>query len=862
MSELSLAGLVPLWRTIRERSVTALVTPALDYVGGLELATRDVRFDSEEQIASFGESLRNLVGSLNDGCSLLFLYRVTSDAEAEIREYEEICARPGLPALAAFVDARAGWLREQRLRRTRLFVFFSHAGSLSGLARGALGLRLAFANAEETGAAAHEKRLEELSQLRDRLVSRFAQAGLPSRELAVEDIARIHHELLNPSLARQRLTPPGVTVRQNLFDESTLRAHPFIREYTEAEQLCHESIDDQRGHFRHGDFFRRCLTLKILPEGGTDYFSSEPLLSLAVQRGQEREPLAYTLAVAVQTLPQAKARFHLNARHQLVSALRNAVPFLKSGRNVEQETTDAAHEQSIEALFAELTSMSSKLVTLSATLLLEANTLRELDAHTEAVRAAYNSIGNSQLLVEDVAQVPAFLSMMPGAGAYQFRKKGCTSRNAGDFLPVFAAWRGCSRAASVLQTPAGDVFRWDSFDRSVAAHHGFVAADTGSGKSVTLGALTLDALASGVDAILVDNGGSWRPLTELMGGTFLPVSLTTSICPFPSFEGVVDPATGAVDPRELEQIVSFLNLCVTDAGKDGFDLVQTDIVARAVQRAYVMHLRHRPEERPVISIFRDELQNYGGPESDRQIAQGIARRLAIYCDGLYGEFLNRPSKLRFDARLLTFDMAGVSQNATAKKLAMATVMQAIGNRAQAKRRRTLVEVDEGHEYLGTDAVAERFLAGCYRKMRKFDVAMWMISQNLGDFADSKVGEAIIGNSHLKLFLKHGKGGNLDRVVRYFNLSMRAAAAFANLERRAGHYSDLFILYGGIATTARLALHPLAYWILTTDPVDRALIERTAAKNLAVPRLEILTALAKRYPHGAANGVAPRSRIAI
>ena len=154
--------------------------------------------------------------------------------------------------------------------------------------------------------------------------------------------------------------------------------------------------------------------------------------------------------------------------------------------------------------------------------------------------------------------------------------------------------------------------------------------------------------------------------------------------------------------------------------------------------------------------------------------------------------MNRPSELRFDARLLTFDMAGVSQNPTAKKLAMATVMQAIGNRAQARRRRTLVEIDEGHEYLGTDAVAERFLAGCYRKMRKFDVAMWMISQNLGDFADSKVGEAIIGNSHLKLFLKHGKGGNLDRVVRYFNLSPRAAAAFTGLQRRAGHYSDLFV----------------------------------------------------------------------
>ena len=83
MAEIALAELVPLWRTLRERGVTALVTPALDYVGGLELGTRDARFDSEDSIAAFGESLRSLVASLDDGCSLLFLYRVTADAEEE-----------------------------------------------------------------------------------------------------------------------------------------------------------------------------------------------------------------------------------------------------------------------------------------------------------------------------------------------------------------------------------------------------------------------------------------------------------------------------------------------------------------------------------------------------------------------------------------------------------------------------------------------------------------------------------------------------------------------------------------------------------------------------------------------------------
>jgi len=70
----------------------------------------------------------------------------------------------------------------------------------------------------------------------------------------------------------------------------------------------------------------------------------------------------------------------------------------------------------------------------------------------------------------------------------------------------------------------------------------------------------MDALAAGLDAILVDNGGSWRPLTELMGGVYIPVNLRASICPFPSYEGAVDPANGELYKDEIASIVNFIDL--------------------------------------------------------------------------------------------------------------------------------------------------------------------------------------------------------------------------------------------------------------------------------------------------------------
>jgi len=343
--ELSLAEAVPLWRTLRDEGVTALITPALDYVGGLELGTKDVRFESGEVIAQLGESLRNLISSLDDRCSLLFVYRVTDDVEDVIREYESVCASGESSALRVYVAARAEWLRKQRLRRIRVFLFFSLAGvSISALGRGALGGKLVFGNADAIAQERHQAELKCLAQLRDRIVGRFAQIGLTARELSPEDFWRIHYQLLNPTRARQRLVAPEVAVRDDIWSEGAFRAlGEHVREYSEAEQLCHESLEDERGRFRQGDRFRRVMTLKVLPGRATDYFASEPLLSLSLDHGGVREPVPYTLAVAVHVARQGSARWALNVKHRLVDALRRALPCppeRRGGRDVGSRVVD------------------------------------------------------------------------------------------------------------------------------------------------------------------------------------------------------------------------------------------------------------------------------------------------------------------------------------------------------------------------------------------------------------------------------------------------------------------------------------------------------------------------------------------
>ena len=114
-----------------------------------------------------------------------------------------------------------------------------------------------------------EARLKDLARLRDRLTQGFLQrAGVTSRELSPEDVWRLHYELLNPTRARTQKSRRDVVVCDDLWSDHTIRAEgDHLREYTEAEQLCFENIEDRRGCFRHGELLRRVLTLKFEAAG-------------------------------------------------------------------------------------------------------------------------------------------------------------------------------------------------------------------------------------------------------------------------------------------------------------------------------------------------------------------------------------------------------------------------------------------------------------------------------------------------------------------------------------------------------------------------------------------------------------------
>jgi hypothetical protein len=862
--EAALAQHVPLWRTLHEEGVTALITPALDYVGCLGLEGIDTRFLNEEAHAQRGEAVRELLGGLEEEVSLLVLYRVREDVEPDIAAYEAAVAPGATPAMQAYVAAKVRWLRAQHLRRAELSLFFSLGDGNGPLDRGMLGAPLLFKNVEHLSAGIHQRRLKALRGLRDRLRSRLATAGVASRELEPQDVWQLHFELLNPGRCRR----PGPSRRSvelvdNLWTETLARREGrHVLEYTEAECLCFESIEEELGYFRQGGVLRRVATLKVLPETRTRHFCGQALQSLG--HPLTGHPFGYTLAVAVRIRPQARAKFFLNQQHKLVSALRSLVSQV-GGDDARRTVEDADKQGAILALFSELNALASKLADVSVTLLLDAETLEELDAHTEAAHDSFRLLGNSELLVEGVAQLPCYFALFPGAGTYQVRRKGCTTRNAADLLPLFAPWHGSKAADTLFTTPLGTTLRFGLFDATMGnAFHALMCADTGAGKSLTAGALVTDAFIAGKDAILVDNGGSWARLTRLLGGTLIDVTLNTSLCPFLPYRDMLDREELAksgveqLDNSLVQEVVSFIQVCVEDRELPSFTVPEQNLVGRAVIRAYQVLSRTRREERPLMGDFQEAFRTLQAEEGlhpqDRRLAGLLVRRLDLFCNGTYARFLNRPSDLRYDGRLLTFEMGAINKDALLKRIAFAAVMGAVTARAASRRNRTVCAIDEAHDYLGDSAAADAFLGKAYAKMRKFDVAMWAISQKFEDFQRSRAAATIIGNSFLKLFLWHSSGWEVVRAA--FGWPDSVFREFRALQRVPFQYTDFLLVYGEQFATVRHAIPPLAYWLLTTHGEDRRLLERARAKNPHLDEFTLVQELAARYPAGATQATAP------
>jgi conjugal transfer ATP-binding protein TraC len=345
-----------------------------------------------------------------------------------------------------------------------------------------------------------------------------------------------------------------------------------------------------------------------------------------------------------------------------------------------------------------------------------------------------------------------------------------------------------------------------------------VFAKSGAGKSYAVKLEVLRSMMLGTSVIILDPENEYKHLAETVGGSFVGISLSSSfhLNPFdlPKAMGE-DEDAASILRNNIANLIGLLHLMLGAVTPE-----EDSILDRALRETYAVRditpnarLQNlTPASFPTMSDLYEVLKNMEGGES-------LAARLEKYTEGIFAGFLNNPTNISVKEQLMVFNIRDLEEEL--RPIAMYIILQFIWNEMRSELKQRLVVVDEAWVMMQHEDAAS-FLFGIAKRCRKYYTGLTTITQDIGDFMNSRYGKPILTNSSLQLLLRQSPA-SIDIVAETFYLTDHEK--FLLLESNVGEG----IFFAG---TKHVAIKIIASYsedqIITSDP--RQLLEIEQAKK--------------------------------
>lgn len=321
----------------------------------------------------------------------------------------------------------------------------------------------------------------------------------------------------------------------------------------------------------------------------------------------------------------------------------------------------------------------------------------------------------------------------------------------------------------------------------------------------------------GVDVIVIDPENEYQYLTETTEGAFFKISLTSQhhINPFDL------PIPGEDErPEEIlrSNIVSLIGLLRIMLG--GLSVEEDAILDKAIVETYAS--RDITSESDFSKITPPLLEDLEAILKNTEGGEKLAIKLQKYTEGTFSGFLNKPTNININNRLIVFNVRDMEEEL--RPVAMYVILHYIWNLVRSKLKKRLLFVDEAWVLMKYPEGAS-FLFGIAKRARKYYLGVTTITQDISDFMESKYGKPIITNSSLQILFKQSPA-TINSVVETFNLT--DSEKYLLLESNVGEG----IFFAGLK---HVAIQVVASYtedqIITSDPEEILKVEE-AKKEFA------------------------------
>ena len=450
----------------------------------------------------------------------------------------------------------------------------------------------------------------------------------------------------------------------------------------------------------------------------------------------------------------------------------------------------------------------------------------ELASAVEAARSIWRTRGFT-LAGCEFMQTQGLLATLPMTLTAEFagdlRRTGWLGRkttyNIIHSLPIIGEWKGSRTPAMMMIARRGQLVQLDIFD-SPGNYNVVVSGSSGTGKSVLLNEIACAYLGLGAQVWIIDVGGSYQKLCDLLGGQLIRFQRDCDLCLNP-FTFVSDIET---DMHQLRPLFAQM------IGPQGLGDYQLARLEEAILRTWE---KRGNDSRP--SDLRAQLQEGARLHSDARLAE-MAAMLNAYCrGGSYGRWFDGAANVRFGASFCLLELEELKAMPELQAVVLMQLVFLINQQMYASRdRRKLVIIDEAWQMLRGEHTTE-FIENGFRRARKYNGAFLTATQSVADFFSSAAARAAYVNSDWMMLLAQ-KSEEIARLRADGQLLLAAGEheLLQSLTTEPGRFAEILVRCDGLgAGVCRLVIDPFARLLFSSRAEDYQAIEKKRAAGLAI-----------------------------
>lgn len=573
--------------------------------------------------------------------------------------------------------------------------------------------------------------------------------------------------------------------------------------------------------FSIGGMHHRIVSLKLMPDST---FAS-------MARVLKDLPFGSRLLLSIHVPDQQKELENLQSQRRLAFSM---------ARGKKEGVSDIESEaklQDLETLIAEMVAQGEKVFQVSLGVILKSEDQEVLTTLVSDTISSIRALSGAEAMEESIATFEIFKeAALPNARSRERARRIKTS-NLADLIPFFGSWLGFEKPRIFLKTRNQELFSMDPFASELSNYNQVVAGGSGSGKSFLTNILLLQTLKESPRVFIVDIGGSYKKLCDNLAGQYIPFSLSDSFSlnPFDLLPGEAAPSS-----QKIKFLLGLTEMMTQEVGETGIKRLERSEIEEAIQEVYDRISKPQMSDLQALLLSRSS-----------QTLQRFGKILSTWCgDSPYGQMIDKPTTISLEKPIVCFDLKGLEPYPDLQAVCLYLITDFVWREVQRDRSTMKFLVFDECWKLLESSSGSAFIGEVFRTFRKYYASAIAISQNIDDFAKSKVSQAILSNTSIKWILMQ-KGADYERLKEVLHLNDTEISIISSLHQKRGEYSEAFLMAEDNRCPVRIAPTALEYWIATTDPRDLALLQNEDAKGTGT--LDLLKSLAERFPQGVVAG---------